>query len=63
VDLTEEETYKLKTLTRYQIQQAEGIEEGAGAEDAVPGNNIDTTGSKQFVKHLLKDLMDEWNSK
>jgi RHS repeat-associated protein len=28
VDLAEEETYKLKTLMRYEIQQAEGVEEG-----------------------------------
>jgi len=63
VDIKEEETYKVKTLTRYQIQQAEGVEEGESAEDAVPGNNIDTTGSDQYTKQLLKDIMNEWKSK
>jgi RHS repeat-associated protein len=62
-DLTEDATYRLKTLTRYQIQQAQGLEEGEGAEDAVSGNNINTTGTQQEVKQLLKDIMDEWNSK
>ena len=63
VDETEQAAYELKTLMRYEIQQAEGVEEGASAEDAVPGGNIDTTGSQQFVKQLLRDIMNEWNSK
>ena len=58
VDEAEQEEYQLKTLERYRVQQSWGVEEGESAEDAVPGNNINTTGSKQFVKMLYRSLED-----
>lgn len=57
-DEVENEEAKLKTLERYKVQQAWGVEEGQSAEDGVPGNNIDTTGSKEFLKMLYRSLED-----
>lgn len=62
-DQVEQEVYQLKTLERYEIQQSWGVEAGESGEDGVSGNNINADGSRQFVRNLLKDLMDEWNNK
>jgi hypothetical protein len=52
----EEEAYKLKTLMRYRLQQIEDAEGNRGYE-------INTEGSEQDVKEMLKALKDMWNNK
>ena len=38
-----------------------GLEKGLDdPEDTVPGYNIDTTGTKQWIKQLIKGELEEW---